>query len=153
MKRRADPTRRSQVLLLACAALLLASAETPAQQIPANLQSAIARIDAMAAAEHAKDNVGSVTVGVVHGAQLIWTRSYGQADRERDIPATRDTVLASVGAPIKAREWKILHWHTASGSPWHLDTVIEFRDEGRAAIFEKYLKSCSGSAFAKRHFR
>jgi hypothetical protein len=46
----------------------------------------------MAAAEHAKDNVASVTIGVVHGAQLIWTRSYGEADAERKMPATRDTV-------------------------------------------------------------
>jgi hypothetical protein len=29
---------------------------------------------------------------------------------------------------------------------------LEFPDESRAARFEKYLKSGSGRAFAKRHF-
>jgi predicted GIY-YIG superfamily endonuclease len=43
--------------------------------------------------------------------------------------------------------------HTASGRPWQVDVVIEFNDEGRAAAFERYLKSGSGCAFAKRHLR
>jgi predicted GIY-YIG superfamily endonuclease len=43
--------------------------------------------------------------------------------------------------------------HTASGRPWHIDVVIEFSDEGRALVFERYLKSGSGAAFAIRHFR
>ena len=42
--------------------------------------------------------------------------------------------------------------HTASRTPWDLDVVIEFADQGRAIAFEKYLKSGSGVAFAKRHF-
>ena len=92
MKRRPDPTGGLRILCLALAAAFGAVAITPAQQAPQNLQGAIARIDAMAAAEQAKDNVASVTVGVVHGAQLIWTRSYGDADAERKIPATKDTV-------------------------------------------------------------
>ena len=52
----------------------------------------------MTSAEYAKDNVGSVTVGVVVGPNLIWTKSYGYADMERKIPATKDTVyrIASV---------------------------------------------------------
>ena len=91
MKRPANIGHRCQIIILALAALLVA-ATTSAQQVPANFQAAVARIDAMAAAEHAKDNVASVTIGVVHGATLIWTRSYGQADAERKIPATRDTV-------------------------------------------------------------
>ena len=43
--------------------------------------------------------------------------------------------------------------HTADGRPWRLDVVLEFSDESRAVRFEKYLKSGSGCAFAKRHFR
>jgi putative endonuclease len=42
--------------------------------------------------------------------------------------------------------------HTASGRPWRLHVVIEFTDERRAVRFERYLKSGSGRAFAKRHF-
>ena len=92
MKCRLETVYRSQVIFLTFAAVLAAAVTTPAQQVPANLQAAVARIDAMTAAEHAKDKVGSVTIGVVHGAHLIWTRSYGEADAERKIPATRDTV-------------------------------------------------------------
>ena len=43
--------------------------------------------------------------------------------------------------------------HTASGKPWVVDAFIKFSDERRALAFEKYLKSGSGGAFAKRHLR
>jgi predicted GIY-YIG superfamily endonuclease len=42
--------------------------------------------------------------------------------------------------------------HTASRRPWERHVVIEFRDERTAVRFERYLKSGSGRAFAKRHF-
>ena len=42
--------------------------------------------------------------------------------------------------------------HTARYRPWELHVVIEFRDEQTALRFERYLKSGSGRAFAKRHF-
>jgi putative endonuclease len=43
--------------------------------------------------------------------------------------------------------------HTASGRPWVIDVIVEFSDERRAVAFERYLKSGSGNAFAKRHLR
>lgn len=72
--------------------LLCLPAFVLAQEVPAEFRDAISRIDAMTAAELAKDNIGSVTVGVVHGKNLIWTKSYGYADDEKKIPATRDSV-------------------------------------------------------------
>ena len=42
--------------------------------------------------------------------------------------------------------------HTVSRRPWQLHVVIEFSDEQTAVRFERYLKSGSGRAFAKRHF-
>ena len=42
--------------------------------------------------------------------------------------------------------------HTASRRTWQIHVVIEFSDEKRAIHFERYLKSGSGRAFAKRHF-
>ena len=42
--------------------------------------------------------------------------------------------------------------HTAMLRPWELVASIEFASERSAAVFEKYLKSGSGRAFAKRHF-
>ena len=42
--------------------------------------------------------------------------------------------------------------HTAKFRPWKLKTYVAFSDESKAFAFEKYLKSGSGRAFAKRHF-
>jgi CubicO group peptidase (beta-lactamase class C family) len=49
-------------------------------------------IDSMVAAEFGKRPVGSVTIGVVFGNQLLWTKSYGNADMEKKLPADKDTV-------------------------------------------------------------
>jgi putative endonuclease len=42
--------------------------------------------------------------------------------------------------------------HTARYRPWQLHVTIELPDEQRAVAFERYLKSGSGRAFAKRQF-
>ena len=42
--------------------------------------------------------------------------------------------------------------HTSKHKPWALVVALEFADERRAVAFEKYLKSGSGRAFARRHF-
>jgi putative endonuclease len=42
--------------------------------------------------------------------------------------------------------------HTTRHRPWELVAAIEFADAAVAARFERYLKSGSGRAFAKRHF-
>jgi predicted GIY-YIG superfamily endonuclease len=41
---------------------------------------------------------------------------------------------------------------TAKYCPWVQTVVIECSDQERAARFERYLKSPSGRAFARRHF-
>ena len=40
--------------------------------------------------------------------------------------------------------------HTSKYRPWQIKTYVAFRDERRAIDFEKYLKSPSGRAFAKK---
>jgi len=52
-----------------------------------------------------------------------------------------------------------LHWHnaglnahTARDRPWHVIVSVEFRTQAAALEFERYLKTGSGRAFAKRHF-
>lgn len=52
-----------------------------------------------------------------------------------------------------------LVWHntgpcgyTVNHRPWSIAVSIEFPTEREAVRFEKYLKSGSGRAFAKRHF-
>ncbi len=42
--------------------------------------------------------------------------------------------------------------HTSKYRPWELIVAVEFRSAARAYEFERYLKSGSGRAFAKRHF-
>jgi putative endonuclease len=51
-----------------------------------------------------------------------------------------------------------LEWHNTGPSgetvrhrPWSVIVAVEFADEQTAITFEKYLKSGSGRAFAKRH--
>lgn len=52
-----------------------------------------------------------------------------------------------------------LEWHnhgpcgcTTHNRPWSLLVSIEFQHEAAARRFERYLKTGSGRAFAKRHF-
>jgi predicted GIY-YIG superfamily endonuclease len=40
--------------------------------------------------------------------------------------------------------------HTSKFCPWRLVTYIAFSERGKAAEFERYLKSGSGHAFAQR---
>jgi predicted GIY-YIG superfamily endonuclease len=42
--------------------------------------------------------------------------------------------------------------HTARFKPWEVVVVVEFSDDAKGDMFENYLKSGSGHAFAKRHF-
>ncbi len=41
--------------------------------------------------------------------------------------------------------------HTAKAHRWVVDVIVKFADEPRALAFERYLKSGSGRAFARRH--
>jgi len=42
--------------------------------------------------------------------------------------------------------------HTSKFRPWRIETAVAFRDKAKAVALEKYLKSQSGRAFAKKHF-
>ena len=42
--------------------------------------------------------------------------------------------------------------YTARFRPWQPVVVVRFDDDQKAEQFERYLKSGSGHAFAKRHF-
>jgi len=58
----------------------------------AGLRPKLQEIDSMISAELARLPVGSVTAGVVVGKELIWSKSYGDADMEKKITADVDTV-------------------------------------------------------------
>jgi CubicO group peptidase (beta-lactamase class C family) len=67
------------------------AAPEPREMAP-QLAAAIQQVESLVAAELAKDNLGSVTVGIVYGTDLIWAKSFGLADMEQKIPATPDSV-------------------------------------------------------------
>lgn len=55
------------------------------------LENAIARVDQIFAAEYATENLASATVGVISGPDLVWTKSYGLADIEKKVAATKES--------------------------------------------------------------
>ena len=50
------------------------------------------QIDAMVSGEFARSPMGSLTVGVVSGDKLVWTKSYGNAESKASVTANQDTV-------------------------------------------------------------
>lgn len=72
--------------------VLLLAAASPTPAIPSGLASALERVEQLAAVEFAKDPRGSVTVGVVSRDRLVWAKSYGHADVERQLMASPETV-------------------------------------------------------------
>ena len=40
--------------------------------------------------------------------------------------------------------------HTSKYAPWRIKTYVGFIDEAQALAFERYLKSASGRAFARK---
>lgn len=79
-------------VMRACAIVALASYQAAAQPAPTLPASVIARIDSLARAQLAIDDVGGMTIGVVTDSGLLWTNSYGFADMSRRESAARSTV-------------------------------------------------------------
>jgi putative endonuclease len=63
---------------------------------------------------------------------------YFYVGRTSDVPASPATTPAAALTP--------------RATPWQLHVVVELPNEQSALDFERYLKSGSGRAFAKRHF-
>ena len=55
-------------------------------------------VDSIADAEFRKDSLGSITIAIVNGRELVWAKSYGFTDRQRTQRATPATVyrIASI---------------------------------------------------------
>ena len=60
-------------------------------------------------------------------------------------------LTADIDARLKAHNTGKVP-HTAKYLPWEVVVSISFDDEAKALAFERYLKSGSGRAFARRHF-
>ncbi len=82
--------------------LVVAPGAATAPRRPAGLD--VTKLDALVAAEFAKDGVGGATVGVVKGGALVWAKGYGLADIEARTPASEKTIyrIGSITKPFTA---------------------------------------------------
>ena len=71
--------------------LVLALTLVAGAQAPASLQTALTGLDTSIAAEFAKDGVGGISIGVISGAKLVWSKHYGYAETEKKRAPTNDT--------------------------------------------------------------
>ncbi len=94
----------------------------------ARLAAQLVEIDKMAATDFARRPVGSATVGVVSGKDLIWTRSYGDADMEKKTPADRDTVYR-IGSITKMFTAVMLEQLVESGKVHYSDPAEKYFPE------------------------
>jgi CubicO group peptidase (beta-lactamase class C family) len=97
-----DEGAKALSMSVACVALLVRSALC--QTLPAPAVKGIAAVDSLVSVEFAKDSIGSITVGVIAGSQLAWTRSVGFADMKARRTANRNTVyrIGSITKPFTA---------------------------------------------------
>jgi putative endonuclease len=80
------------------------------------------------------------------------TKHYVYVLESVSTPARHYTGLSS--NPVSRLDWHNagLTSHTSKHRPWKLLVTIEFADRDLEVRFEKYLKTGSGRAFARRHF-
>ena len=97
--------------------------EFPPQPAGEALKAECARIDSFVAAAFAKQPYGSVTVGVVSGKELFWTKSYGDADMEKKTPADKDTIYR-IGSITKMFTALMLE-QLADSATVHLSDPVE----------------------------
>lgn len=97
------PSHKALALaLFVCSAGLTRNAS--GQSVPAGAVTGIEAVDSLVSAEFAKDSIGSLTVGVISGSRLVWTRSVGYADMKTHRLANRNTVyrIGSITKPFTA---------------------------------------------------
>lgn len=97
-----DTAAKALLLSVACGTCLVESATC--QTLPARAVQGIGAVDSLVSTEFAKDSIGSITVGVIAGSQLAWTRSVGFADMKARRLANRNTVyrIGSITKPFTA---------------------------------------------------
>jgi CubicO group peptidase (beta-lactamase class C family) len=95
-------TTKTFVTFVAYGTFLVKSALS--QTSPAPAIKGLGAVDSLVSAEFAKDSIGSITVGVIAGSQLVWTRSVGFADMKARRLANRNTVyrIGSITKPFTA---------------------------------------------------
>jgi CubicO group peptidase (beta-lactamase class C family) len=81
------------LLVLACVVHLTGPPAPVAArtQAPSALTAALSDLDAQLTADFARDGIGGVSIGVVSGAKLVWSKHYGFADMEAGHIPTNDS--------------------------------------------------------------
>ena len=121
-----DAVARGMFICVASGTLLVPSAIC--QTVPASTVKGIEIVDSLVSAEFAKDSIGSITVGVIAGSQLVWTRSVGYADMKARRLANRNTVyrIGSITKPFTA---VMLMQLVAAGKVYLSDPVERYLPE------------------------
>ena len=65
---------------------------TTIQASAATVRPKLPEVDTVVSSEFARQSIGSVTAGVIVGADLVWSKSYGDANMDGPVPADTDTV-------------------------------------------------------------
>ena len=86
------------------------------------------QIDAMVSGEFAQSPMGSLTVGVVSGDKLVWTKSYGNAESEISLSANQDTVYR-IGSITKMFTATMLEQLVEAGTVELTDPVEKYFPE------------------------
>ena len=60
-------------------------------QAPSAIAATLGELDTQLTADFAKDGIGAVSIGVVSGAKLVWSKHYGYADMEAKRAPTNDS--------------------------------------------------------------
>ncbi len=94
----------TKALLVSAACGLLDARTARGQTSSAWTLTGLQTVDSLVSAEFAKDSIGSITVGIISGSQLVWTRSIGFADMKTHRAANRNTVyrIGSITKPFTA---------------------------------------------------
>jgi len=81
------------------------------------------QLDAMVLGFLDRPGIPGAAVGLIHNGEVAWTRSYGLADKENDVPVTLDTAfqVASISKPVAA--WGVMR--LAEQGRTDLDTPVE----------------------------
>jgi len=99
---------RARAAFVLCLLLLFpatrAAAQQAAQQAAALPAEKVKQIEALVAAEMARQKIPGMSVAVVSGGQPRWAAGYGMQDVENNVPAKASTVyrLGSISKPITA---------------------------------------------------
>jgi CubicO group peptidase (beta-lactamase class C family) len=96
-----------------------------------SLRPHLPEIDSLISADLARRPVGSVTAGVISGKELIWVKSYGNADMEKKIPADADTVYR-IGSITKMFTAVMLEQLVEAGKVHLSDPVEKYFPEIKA---------------------